>query len=355
MKILDRGTTKKQFILIAAGMLVFSIPYPMPSEKVEKVTFIAIADPHLSMISNNKHMKIYERSGQIMEETIAEINKMDDIDFVILLGDLFRDLEVWNLDRMRELLDELLVPYYVIFGNHDIPPVRSEAVYGDDVVMGYAASKISFVMTFQGHGFNGHEYWWSANPTDWLHLVGMDATKIGTWGGHVPKRELKWLENILSAQTDKKVTIILAHHNLTTHGPDDEYPEWYNFRADNDRDVRKILEPHTNVKLVITGHHHIADIRTVNGIHYVTCPSLLTYPCKYTKFTVTRTMVQVETISIKNDEILDEALAGIRMKDADKPPSTAGQPDEKRVQAQIDLALDIGGLLEDNNETLKLR
>ncbi|MCH7675285.1 hypothetical protein IH879_10080, partial [candidate division KSB1 bacterium] len=64
---------------------------------------------------------------------------------------------------------------------------------------------------------------------------------------------------------------------------------------------------------------------------------------------------QVETISIKNDEILDEALAGIRMKDADKPPSTAGQPDEKRVQAQIDLALDIGGLLEDNNETLKLR
>ena len=352
---LSRATIKKQFILVVAGMLVFLIACATSLGQVEKVTFIVIADPHLCMISKNEHMKIYERSDQIMEETIAEVNKMDGIDFVVLTGDLFRDFEVWNLDRMRELLDELSVPYYVIFGNHDVPPVRSEAVYGEDVIMGYAASKADFVTTFQGHGFNGHEYWWNANPTNWLHLVGMDTTRIGTWGGHVPRRELEWLEDDLSAHTDKKVTIILAHHNLTTHGPDDESPEWQNFRADNAGEVRRILESHTNVKFVITGHHHIADIRTVNGIHYVTCPSILTYPCKYTKFTVTPTMMTVETIPIKNDEIIAEALAGIRMKDADKPPSTVGQPEEKRVQAQIDLALDIGGLLEYNSETLNLR
>jgi hypothetical protein len=151
------------------------------------------------------------------------------------------------------------------------------------------------------------------------------------------------------------LTIVLAHHNLTAHGPDDEYPEWENFRADNAEEVREILKPHANVKLVITGHHHIADIRTVDDIHYVTCPSVLTYPCKYTKFTVSPTTVKVETIAIKNDEIIAEALAGIRMKGADRPPSTAGQLDEKRAQAQIDLTLDIGGLLEDNSETLKLR
>ena len=352
---LGRETIKKQFILIVASILVFLIACATPPENVEKVTFIAIADAHFCMISKNEHMKIYGRSSQIMKETIAEVNRMDDIDFVVLPGDLLRDLEVWNLDRMRELLDELSVPYYVIFGNHDIPPVRSKAVYGEDVIMGYSASKADFVTTFQIHGFNGHEYWWSANPTHWLHLVGMDTTKIGTWGGHVPSRELKWLENDLSKHADKKVTIILAHHNLTTHAPDDESPGWQNFRADNAGEVRKILEPHTNVKLVITGHHHIADIRTVNGIHYVTCPSILTYPCKYAKFTITPTTVKVETIQIKNGEIVTEALAGIRMKDADKPPSTAGQSDKKRAQAQIDLALDIGGLLEDNSKTLNLR
>jgi len=43
------------------------------------------------------------------------------------------------------------------------------------------------------------------------------------------------------------------------------------------------------------------------------------------------------------------------MKDADRPPSTVGQPDAERVQAQIDPALDVGGLLEDNSETLSLR
>ena len=92
-----------------------------------------------------------------------------------------------------------------------------------------------------------------------------------------------------------------------------------------------------------------------NSSNYVTCPSVLTYPCKYTKFTVTPTKAEVETISIKNEEIIAEALAGIRKKDADKPPSTVGQSDEKRAQAQINLALDIGGLLEDNHQVLNLR
>jgi len=355
MRNLYRPATKKPFIAIAVSILVCLIACTPAFDQVEKVTFIAIADPHFCMISKNVHMKIYERSSQIMEETIAEVNKMEDIDFVVLLGDLFRDLEVWNLDGMRELLDDLSIPYYVIFGNHDVPPVRNKAVYGEDIIMGYAACKADFVMTFQGHGFNGHKYWWSANPAHWVHLVGMDTTKIGTWGGHVSRHQLKWLQNILSAQADKEVTIILAHHNLTTHGPDDEYPEWRKFRADNAGEVRKILESHSNVKLVITGHHHIADIRTVNDIHYVTCPSILTYPCRYTKFTVTPRMAKIETIPVKNEEIIAEALAGIRMKDADKPPSTVGQSDEKRAQAQIDLALDIGGLLEDSSETLNFR
>ncbi len=290
---LSTATIKRQFVLFAAGMLVFLIACATTTEKVEKITFLVIADPHFCMISKSEDMKIFGRSGQVVEETIAEVNKMDDVDFVVLTGDLFRDFEVWNLDKMRELLDELSVPYYIIFGNHDVPPVRSQAVYGEDIIMGYAASKADLVMTFQGHGFDGHEYWWSANPAHWLHLAGMDTTRIGTWGGHIPRRELEWLGDDLSAHADKKVTIILSHHNLTTHGPDDESSEWQNFRADNAGEVRKILESHTNVKSVITGHHHIANIRTVNGIHYVTCPSVLTYPCKYTKFTVTPTTMTV--------------------------------------------------------------
>ena len=350
-----RMLARELFVAVVVSILVCLTSYAASFDQVEKITFIAVSDPHFSMISRNEHMKIYERSGQIMEETITVINGMDGIDFVVLPGDLLRDLEVWNLDRMRELLDELLVPYYVIFGNHDIPPVRSAAVYGEDVIMGYAACKADFVMTFQGHGFDGHEYWWSTNPVDWLHLVGMDTSKIGTWGGHVPERELKWLGNTLSAHADKKVTIVLAHHNLIAHGPDDEYPEWQNFRADNSAEVRKILEAHDSVKLVITGHHHIADIRTASGVHYVTCPSIFTYPCKFTRFTVTPASVEIETIQIENDEIVAEALTGIRMEGADRPPSTVGQSDEERAQAQIDLTLDIGGLLEDNRETLHLR
>ncbi len=40
--------------------------------------------------------------------------------------------------------------------------------------------------------------------------------------------------------------------------------------------------------------------------------------------------------------------------DAFRPPSTANQSDEERAQAQVDLVLDIGGLLEDSSETLNL-
>ena len=42
---LSRATIKKQFILVATGMLVFLIACAMSLGQVEKVTFIVIADP----------------------------------------------------------------------------------------------------------------------------------------------------------------------------------------------------------------------------------------------------------------------------------------------------------------------
>lgn len=321
----------------------------------EKTTFVVISDPHFCMISKNDGMKIFERSGEVMEEAIREVNAMKGIDFVVILGDLFKDNEVWNLDRMREMLDELKAPYYVIFGNHDAPIVHRSAHYGQDVEMGYSFSKSGMVSAFQGHGYMGTEYWWSAFPNPWLQLIGLDTSKVGTWGGLLPSRELKWLNDRLSSPEGKKLTIVLAHHNLTTHGPDDEYREWKNFHADNADEARKVLEAHRQVKLVITGHHHIADIRTIDGIHYIACPSLLTYPCKYTKFTVTPEKVDIETIAIHNGEIIREALEGLKNDKSMYPPSTADKPLEERIQASIDLTLDRGGLLEDDHETLEFR
>ena len=62
----------------------------------------------------------------LTENTIAEINKIPDLKFVLLSGDLTQDAEPWNIDALRKILDGLKVPYYVTLGNHDLSRVPHE-------------------------------------------------------------------------------------------------------------------------------------------------------------------------------------------------------------------------------------
>lgn len=69
--------------------------------------------PHMSMASANSPQngtKMFNSSIELLESTIAETNKQNDIDVAVILGDLTKDTEPWNVDRFKDVMATLNTP-----------------------------------------------------------------------------------------------------------------------------------------------------------------------------------------------------------------------------------------------------
>jgi 3',5'-cyclic-AMP phosphodiesterase len=270
----------KRRLLITA--LLLSSTWGEAAHAFEIVKFINFSDMHLSLKGKNA-MKMGADSETIVKTCIQVANQTPDLDFVLLTGDLLQDGEPYNLDMIRFYLDQLKVPYYVVPGNHDMSPVHGHDHPGPIFP---AISKTVFAWAFQGHGFNGPEYHWSADPVPGLHLIGLDTTVPGTWGGLVPEKEMRWLEHEL-AQNKGKLNLPISHHNLIEQTPDD-FNQTKNFVVDNAPAVRALLEKYTpQVQFVISGHHHLVGLKQEKGLSYFSNPSTTTWPMMYTEYVLT--------------------------------------------------------------------
>jgi hypothetical protein len=95
----------------------------------DKVKFAVISDPHISIPQQKGVTDGYKlglKTQMLTENTVAELNKIPDLKFVLVAGDLTQDAEPWNIDELRRILDGLKVPYYVTLGNHDLSRVPHE-------------------------------------------------------------------------------------------------------------------------------------------------------------------------------------------------------------------------------------
>jgi len=274
----------------------------------EKAKFAVISDTHIALYGVNK-FKMGAASIKIFENTLKTLNEIDDLDFVVVTGDLLQDGEPWNLDLAKSYLDELRAPYYVVCGNHDYAPSKQAKPGGSPYV---AVNKATFIWTFQGHGYRGASAWWSADPMPGLHLIGLDSTVPVGMGGHIPLSEMKFLDLELYANRDK-VNIIFCHHNFVPWSRGEEPGERFFFmQVDNAPEVRKIFEKHLPAsQVVISGHRHIGlRYKNVNGVNYIVCPPTVSYPNQYTIFTLTPTGISYETNWVPVERgIIEEAKA----------------------------------------------
>ena len=259
----------------------------------EKAKFAVITDTHMALYGVDE-MKMGASSCKIVENTCKALNKVADLDFVLVTGDLLLDGEPWNLDLMKGYLDDLRVPYYVVCGNHDFAPA-SQAKAGKAPYV--AVNKAAVIWTFQGHGYRGADAWWGADPMPGLHLIGLDANIPIHWGGHMPLSQIKFLDKELYANQDK-VNIVLCHHNFVAWSKDEEFGGKFDkFQMDNAPEVRKILEKYVPaVQVALTGHRHIGlRHQKVNGVNYIVNPAAVSYPNQYTIYTLTPSSISYET------------------------------------------------------------
>lgn len=264
----------------------------------DKVKFVAISDPHISIPQQkgvSDGYKLGLKTVMLTESAVAEINKIPDLKFVLVAGDLTQDAEPWNIDELRRILDGLNVPYFVVLGNHDLSLVPHEKK--DQPI---SLSKYSVANAFIGKsgGMTPGMTYYAHEVAKDLVLLGLDTSRaqvfvpeanLNDYGGRIDTGQLRWLESVLK-KNQKKTMMVLTHHSLVPWHEADKTKDhnfWRWFWMDNAEEVRSLFKKY-GVKVVFSGHRHISTrYQHVDDLYHFITPPISTYPMRYTIYEMT--------------------------------------------------------------------
>src|SRR6478609_5967661 len=97
----------KRIVLLFACIL---LGY-MTNAQWKPFRFAFISDTHIGSPDG--------KAEEDLRRTVADINQMTDIDFVVITGDITELGTDDEINRAKQILSGLKVPYYIIPGNHD--------------------------------------------------------------------------------------------------------------------------------------------------------------------------------------------------------------------------------------------
>lgn len=156
-----------------------------------------------------------------LRRTIRDINAMNDIDFVVITGDITELGSNKELALAKHILDSLRIKYYIIPGNHDTGWSESGGQQFSNV---FGNDKFSF--EHKGIRFIGC----ASGP-----YVRMSD-------GHIPRSHLNWLDKELKKVKKDQPLVFLNHYPM-----DDGMDNWY--------EITGRLKQH-NTWAVLCGHGH---------------------------------------------------------------------------------------------------
>jgi len=179
------------------------------------------------------------------------------------------------------LLGTIDIPWYVTPGNHD-------SSKGQDYVL--------WDKTFPKSRNTSFKY------DDYL-FVNLDTSNWKDTDDPEDVQRREFLSDILDKNQDKRV-IIYTHVPLVQTKK--EKP--YNIQPTTKRGLLDIISSSKNVVAVITGHVHLNDVKTVNGINHIVTSSLATEPCMYRYFEVYENRIETSSYPIS----IPRCINGIR-------------------------------------------
>lgn len=157
-----------------------------------------------------------------LKEAVAEINGMNGVDMVVVDGDLTNEGSDEQLQNVKNILDRLNKPQYILPGNHENNWSQS-------------ATK-TFVDLWGNDRF--------VTETDSLVIVGINCGPYMKMGdGHIKQEDLHWLSSTLSQKADNGKRVVSFNH----------YPLQNDL--DNYADYAAILEQYPT-QIHINGHYH---------------------------------------------------------------------------------------------------
>lgn len=236
--------------------------------------FAHITDVHIS-----EHEQSWGALGTLAErllhKAIAQLNTLDDLDFVLFTGDLLDLATPSELERLVAALGDLHKPWHFVPGNHDgyIDPRHPEA-YAPHEALPLIDPRLAHPLP------EAQRAYWSRPVGEGIRLIGLDSRRPDTWAGEIGVEQMAWLMEELDAHRHELI-LIAVHHPLHYLTPRNIAPWWSNFICENGQQVEMLLDAFPGVRMVLSGHHHANHISRRGGRLHISTGALGGYPCTY--------------------------------------------------------------------------
>ena len=178
---------------LAAAWLVLALGALAESPAAKAPLRLAwLSDPHVGA----------ERGADDLRASVADINALRGVTFVIVTGDITEMGTLENLSQAKEILDGLAVPYHVIPGNHDTKWSESG---GSDVARLWGEDRFAFEEG--GYRFIG--------------LAQGPVLRMAD--GHWAPQDVRWLDGLLAEPGAALKPLVFVTHYPLDPGIDNWY------------------------------------------------------------------------------------------------------------------------------------
>lgn len=231
---------------------LFSFNYVQAAE----IKFVQVSDTHYSQ--SNPY------SEQVLKAAVADINKLDNVSFVVFTGDNIDKPNPDDLAKFVNIVNKLNPPYYLVIGNHDV--FKTNGLSKKEYFEVVKNNNLFYKNTTPNYSFTKGEY----------AFIVVDGAKelIPGTVGYYKKETLDWLQKKLK-KYNKKQVVILQHFPILSPN------ETKSHRTYKAEEYLEMLKKYPNVKAVVSGHFHVNFEKMQDGIYHISSPSLLAQPNQY--------------------------------------------------------------------------
>jgi 3',5'-cyclic-AMP phosphodiesterase len=213
------------------------------------VLIAQITDTHVSTPDSRNDRDF--RTAEHLERAVAHLNALTPRpDVVLATGDLVERGEPEEYERLRELLEPLAMPAFLIPGNHD--------------------ERGGLVRAFDRHRYlprDGGVLQYVVE--DWpVRLVALDTLIPGESGGRLDAERLAWLAARLAEAPDRP-TVVLMHHPPFVTG----MRKMDEMGLDGTDALAAVIRRHPQVERLVCGHLHRSIVRRFAGTVACTSPA----------------------------------------------------------------------------------
>ena len=323
----------KKFIAILLTLsLVFSICSVSASaaakEEAPDLSFAVSADLHykpheetLEWFSEdpifgyaNRRAAMENESTLIIDEMLNQCAEDDNIDFLLIPGDLTNDGKMFLDDhkavaeKLRKFEEETGKQVYVINGNHDVGLKLGE----------YCQTNMdAFREVYYEFGYaeaittTDYDLSYTADLSDKYRLIALDSCDHdkSTEDG-MTDAKVQWvIDQANQAYADGKYPILMMHHNLLDHMPMQRVLSRNFIIRNHTQTAEKWAD--AGIKLVFSGHEHCSDATSYttakgNVISDFATTSLTMYPLQYRYVEMNEEEIKYEAKTV--DKIDTDAL-----------------------------------------------